>query len=89
MNRVSFFIAVFLLTMFAAFRKTVDVSNVKPLVETNTELHAVAARGDTIVAVGGSRFHYGSIFVSHDAGQNWLRFDSISRRMAFCKLAFF
>ena len=82
MNRVSLF-ALLLLSLLFACRKTTDVNDVQTLIETNTELHAVAARGDTIVAVGGARFDYGSIFVSHDRGQNWLRFDSISTKALY------
>ncbi|HZG00885.1 MAG TPA: hypothetical protein VEY71_07775 [Chitinophagales bacterium] len=76
-SRFCFAIALVML-LSVACRKTVDVNNVQTLIQTGAELHAVDASGDTIVAVGGARFDYGSIFVSYDAGQNWQRFDSIS-----------
>jgi photosystem II stability/assembly factor-like uncharacterized protein len=71
-----------LTVMLSACKKTVDVSNVETLYETGVEFDAIDVRGDSIVVVGGSRYDFGSLFISYDS-QNWSKFDSLSSKALY------
>lgn len=71
-----------MLFVLTSCKKTVDVSKVETLYETGVELDAIDVRGDSIVIVGGSRYDFGSLFISYDS-QNWIRFDSLSEKALY------
>lgn len=68
-------------------RKQMQLEHITTLLQTSTPLHCVHTLGtDTILVTGGSRYNYGSIFVSYNGGQSWKSFDSISTKALYsCK----